>query len=209
MSDDVFEAFGGDNIFNDDEEPRQAEGEGQNNRTFILAVAVLGGLLVFAVGAFMVWALVLNKPVQIAQAPIETPADTATVEVMVVADTPEPTETPVPTNTPPPPTPSPTPLLGPTNTPEGEAVAEGAEPEGTQVVRRTPTPTATLVTVVQSSGAGATTSGGTASGTTSGPASGTAGSAQLSQTGLGEWVLIGVAVLFLATMILARRLRSA
>ena len=205
MSDDVFEAFGGDDIFNDDDEPTQAEGEGQNNRTFIIAVAALSGLLVCAIGAFMVWALFLNNPRQVSEAPVLGPLETPTlelieavdiVEVVVETDTPEPTETPMPTDTPAP-TPSPTPLLGPTSTPEGEGngEAEGGEAEPTQVVRRTAVPTATPATLAQASPPEA-------------PAA-AAGSAQLSQTGLGEWVLIGVALLLLATMVLARRLRSA
>jgi hypothetical protein len=208
MSDDVFEAFGGDDIFNDDDEPKQAEGEGQNNRTFIMAVAVLGGLLVCAVGAFMVWALFLNTPRQMIEAPIEPPVvevaeidevnEVNEVIVIVETETPLPTETPAPTDTPEP-TPSPTPLLGPTSNPdsEGEAVAGGEGAESTQVVRRTAVPTATPPTLAQSTTGGAEV------------AVATGGATQLSQTGLGEWVLIGVAVLLLATMVLARRLRSA
>jgi hypothetical protein len=199
MSDDLFEAFGGDDVFSDDDEPTQAEGEGQNNRTFIIAVAALSGLLVCAIGAFMVWALFLNNPRQVAEAPILEPIETPTlevVEVVVEPETPEPTETPMPTDTPAPP-PSPTPLLGPTSTPDGggEGETAGGNPESTQVVRRTAVPTATPPTLAQAS-------------PPEGPAA-TGGSAQLSQTGLGEWVLIGVALLLLATMVLARRLRSA
>ena len=63
MSDDVFDAIGGDDTFVEDEEEQQPEGEGRN-RTFIVAVAVLGGLLVCALISFGVWALVLNKPQQ-------------------------------------------------------------------------------------------------------------------------------------------------
>jgi cytoskeletal protein RodZ len=201
MSDDVFEAFGDDNIFNDDDEPVEAEGAAQNNRTFIMAVAVLGGLLVCAVGAFMVWALVLSGPRQTTQAPVLAPVESPAVEVIVETDTPEPTETPMPTDTPAP-TPTSTPLLGPTSTPpsEGAASAEGEEAEGTQVVRRTPTPSPTASTLAQASGSTATSAE---------AASGTTATAELSKTGLGEWVLIGVALLLLATMVLARRLRTA
>ncbi len=205
MSDDVFEAFGGDDIFNDDDDEHgQPEGEGQNNRTFIMAVAVLGGLLVCAVGAFMVWALVLNTPREMVEAPVVEPIASPTIElieVVVEPEVPEPTETPVPTDTPAP-TPTPTPLLGPTNTPvpEEDAAGEGEGAEESPVVRRTPTPSPTPPLLVQSSGSGAV----------SGEAAvGPAGSTELSQTGLGEWVLVGVAVLLLATMVLARRLRSA
>lgn len=93
MSDDVFEAFGDDDIFAEDEDLEQPEGEGQN-RTFIIAVAVLGGLLLCALAAFGVWAFVLNGPREAAPAPTEVVV-TPTVEVEeVVAET----ETPAPTD---------------------------------------------------------------------------------------------------------------
>ncbi|MCD6286436.1 MAG: hypothetical protein J7M39_11050, partial [Anaerolineae bacterium] len=148
MSNDTFDTFGGDDIFaEEEEEQQQPEGEGQN-RTFIVAVAVLGGLLVFALISFGVWALVLNKPQQ-AVPPLTEIVATVTVEAMAAeADTPEPaTDTPVPESTP-------TPLLGPTATPAptdekpdaesmaaapGDTEAESAdtEPTATQVPRRT------------------------------------------------------------------------
>jgi hypothetical protein len=203
MSDDVFEAFGGDDIFDDDEQ-RQTDGEAQNNRTFIVAVAVLGGLLVCAIGSFMLWALVLNRPAPVMEAPVEVPTEMVAEEVSIATETPEPTPMPTLTPTPMPtetPEPTPTPLLGPTNTPtaEGVALADG-EDDGdeadTPSVRRTPTPSPTAQTVARAEEPAATSSG-------------ASGSTELAQTGLGEWLLIGLAVFLLATMVLARRLRSA
>ncbi len=212
MSNDTFDAFGGDDIFADEEEEQQPEGDGQN-RTFIVAVAVLGGLLVVALIAFGVWALVLNKPQQ-AVPPLAEIVATVTVEATAAkADTPEvATEKPAPMDTP---EPTPTPLLGPTATPtpadedadaESMAAAPGdteaedadAEPTATQVPRRTPTPTRTpraTPTPRPEAGEAATDYDSSPSG-------------ELSQTGLGEWLLIGGAVLLVAVMVLARRLRS-
>ncbi|MGC9347048.1 MAG: hypothetical protein ACP5JG_02825, partial [Anaerolineae bacterium] len=79
MSDDLFEAFGDDDIFEEEEETAQAaEGEEQN-RTFIIAVAALGGLLLCALIAFGVWAFVLNRPQPADVLPTDTPMPTADV----------------------------------------------------------------------------------------------------------------------------------
>ena len=80
MSDDLFESFGDEDLFADEDEEElseEAEGEGQN-RTFIIAVAVLGGLLICALAAFGVWAFVINPRQAYNQAsealsPTETP----------------------------------------------------------------------------------------------------------------------------------------
>lgn len=207
MSDDVFEAFGGDDIFEEDDELQEPEG-GDQNRTFIIAVAVLGGLLVCALISFGVWALVLNRPQEVVPEPTEAAA-TATLEltatVELATDTPAPTDTPEPTATP---------LLGPTATPDetgamgqeageemgeetGDATGEEAgeeTPAETVVARRSPTPTATPRSTPTPR-----VSGGTSSGV----------SGELSQTGLGEWMLVGGAVFLVAIMVLARRLRKA
>jgi cytoskeletal protein RodZ len=209
MSDDVFEAFGDDDIFAEEEEQEQPEGEGQN-RTFIIAVAVLGGLLLCALASFGVWALVLNKPQEAAPAPTEMVATPTMEEVVVETDTPMPTETPSATDTP---EPTATPLLGPTATPtpdeeemEGEEGAlaqtpaegeEDVEPTATTVTRRTATPTATPRPT--STPRAEASSGGTGFGESTG---------ELSQTGLGEWLLVGAALLFVGVMIVARRLRT-
>lgn len=88
------------------EEKVQEEG---SNRSFVVLVAVLGGLLVLGIGAFVAWALLIapriredvesqnqaifatNTAIAIAAAATET-----------AAVTPTPTDTPVPTDTPPP-----------------------------------------------------------------------------------------------------------
>lgn len=208
MSDDVFDAFGDDDIFAEDDE-QQPEGEGQN-RTFIIAVAVLGGLLVCALISFGVWALVLNKPRSATPPPTEIVA-TVTVEAMAAeTELSEPaTETPAPTDTP---EPTATPLLGPTATAtpadEDEDAADEsmaaapedaeAEPTATQAPRRTATPTRTprpTATPRSETGEAATDYGSTSTG-------------ELSQTGLGEWLMVGGAVLLVAVMVMARRLRT-
>ncbi len=226
MSDDVFEAFGGDDIYTEEEAPNEPEG-GDQNRVFIIAVAALGGLLVCALIAFGVWALVLNRP-QEAQPTEEAPTPTAMLEV-VVEDTPTPesaaTETPAATDTP---EPTPTPLLGPTRTPTpeggeeststgqeaseagraGETVEVGEGGEGAEVGERgegeeaaeatattAPRRTATPTPVPQV----------TPTARTSGTAS---SSQQLTQTGLGEWLLVGAAAVLVAIIIFARRARS-
>ncbi len=106
MSDDVFGTLGDDDILEEEEQkPKTAAGDGQN-RTFIIAVAVLGGLLVCALLSFGVWALVLNRPQEAEtrigealEAAAQTPgAETPAVEVVVdaaAADTPA-AETPEP-----------------------------------------------------------------------------------------------------------------
>ncbi len=115
------------------ENPEETTQEEGKNRSFVILVAVLGGLLVLGIGAFVAWALLIaprirqdvesqneaifatNTAIAIAAAATET-----------AAVTPTPTDTPVPTDTPPP---TATPTSRPTtNTPESE----------------TPGPTATL-----------------------------------------------------------------
>ncbi len=187
MSDDVFEAFGDDDIFSEEEEPKP-EGDGQN-RAFIIAVAILGGLLVCALASFAVWALVLSRP-QEAIPDVLEPIVTETPAVEAIEATPTATLAPTETAEP---TPTATPLLGPTSTPTPEEgdVAAIAEDEATPVVRRTPTPTSTPRADPT-------------------PTVATAVAAQeLAQTGMREAVMIGAALLLIALMVLARRLRSA
>jgi hypothetical protein len=115
------------------EEIIQEEG---TNRSFIILVAVLGGLLVLGIGAFVAWAFLIapgmradieskneaafatNTAVAIAEAATQTAAVTPTA-----TDTPVPTNTPIPTATPTPP---------PTDTPEPET------PEATATIGQTP-----------------------------------------------------------------------
>jgi hypothetical protein len=104
------------------EETNRGEG---TNRSFIILVAVLGGLLVLGIGAFAAWAFLIAPGMR---ADIEsqneairatnTAVAIAEAATMTAAVTPTPTDTPVPTDTPPP-TDTPTPLP-PTATPEPE-----------------------------------------------------------------------------------------
>jgi hypothetical protein len=221
MSDDLFESFGDEDLFEDEEEEisGEAEGEGQN-RTFIIAVAVLGGLLVCALAAFGVWALVINPRQAQNQLPQAQPSPTvtATMEEAVAAtatevaatDTPEPE----PTDTPEP-EPTDTPVMGPTRTPTPEVTEtpepgeadgdtdvsqempgdEDGTPTSTPRPRRTATPRPTPTPRPEDPTAGDT--------------DGMDQDEELSQTGLGEWLLAGAAVLLIGVALLARRLRSA
>lgn len=226
MSDDVFETLGDDELFAEDEQQPEPTAGGNQNRAFIIAVAVLGGLLVCALISFGVWALVLNRP-QEAKSRIGEVTEATMPEVAVEATTipealaptemPAPTETSAPTDTP---EPTSTPLLGPTATPvpeegeaeEGEAEEGGIVEEGdaetsaalaaadvtptaTQAPRRTPTPTRTPAATATPRTSDSQTNLGTTSG-------------QLSETGLGEWLLIGAAVVLVAVMMTARKLRK-
>jgi len=109
------------------ENPEETTQEESKNRSFVVLVAVLGGLLVLGIGAFVAWALLIaprirqdvesrneavfatNTAIAIAAAATET-----------AAVTPTPTDTPVPTDTPPP---TATPTSRPvTETPESETL---------------------------------------------------------------------------------------
>lgn len=223
MSDDLFESFGDEDLFLDEEEEEisgEAEGEGQN-RTFIIAVAVLGGLLVCALAAFGVWAFVINPRQARNQADEALPSPTVTPTLEEVVEE-TPTTEALPTDTPEPdPTETPTPVVGPTRTPtpevtetlavtpgtgDDEEAGEAGEmtpgegedgdvtPTATPRPRRTATPRPTP-TPRSEAGAGEAPDG--------------VEDEELSQTGLGEWLLVGTAVLLLGVALLARRLRSA
>ena len=205
MSDDLFESFSSDDLFEEEVE-NQPEGEGQN-KTFIIAVAALGGLLVISLILFGVWAFVINPRMQANLQPTEavvvveeTPIeDTSTSEadagetLSVVEESP--TDTPEPT---------PTPVVGPTRTPTPEAAAgdegeggeggETAKPTPTSEPRRTPTPSPTRRLVA------------TPKPTERAPAG--SSSESLSQTGLGEYLLIVGAIALIGVAFFARRLRS-
>jgi hypothetical protein len=168
----------------------------------------LGGLLVIALILFGVWAFVINPRMQANIQPTET--------IVIVEDTPEdvdaggesmgagdeevgegvsvPEEK--PTNTP---EPTPTPVVGPTRTPTPEVDAasggEGdAEPTPTSVPRRTPTPSPTRKPDATPQA-------------TSRPPAGSS-SESLSQTGLGEALLIVGAIALIGVAFFARRLRN-
>lgn len=201
MSDDLFsDTFGGDNLFEDEEEQQEkAAGEGQN-RTFLIAVAVLGGLLACALIAFGVWVLVINPNMQQRAAEqlggggvamvTETPATDAVVESTA---TPEPTATATPKPTA---VPTATPVVGPTATPKDDTATGGDTPTPTPVrERRTETPT-------PAGGPAATPTKSTTAGSGS-------TSDSLPDSGLGEIALVAGALLMGVAFLAARKLRSA
>jgi hypothetical protein len=127
------------------EEPGQREAEEageRQNRTFIILVAVMSGLLLIGIIAFCVWLFTVGRGVMFggraAVAPTATPeeaivvaaAETATAEAALAQASPEPTATPPPSPTPLPtiaaPQPTPTPRATPT-----AAVAGAATPTPT------------------------------------------------------------------------------
>ncbi|HOT92288.1 MAG TPA: hypothetical protein PLJ78_13815 [Anaerolineae bacterium] len=215
MSDDLFETLGADSaVFEEEEEEPGDTGEKQN-KTFLIAVGIMGGLLVLAVIAFGVWALVINPRMKAArQAALGGIQETPTVvETTVVPssteETPESTEVPptptvAPTNTPKPtPTRTPTPVIGPTATPGGEGTEATSEAASGEVTP-TPTPrerrTATPTPVPTKAPASAPTPRPT-------PGAGTTG--KTPETGFGEVVLVAIALLLVGVAFTARRLRKA
>jgi hypothetical protein len=113
----------------EEQEEEQAPQESGSNRTFIILVAVLGGLLVLSLGAFVAWAVFIapNMRADIdslnesAFATNTAVAVAAAATQTVAAFTPTPTDTPIPTDTP-----LPTDTLTPrppTDTPEPEPTA--------------------------------------------------------------------------------------
>jgi len=91
------------------EESTQEEGTTGTNRSFVILVAVLGGLLVLGIGAFVAWALLIAPRIrQDVEARNEAIFATNTAIAVAAAATetaavpPTATNTPVPTDTPPP-----------------------------------------------------------------------------------------------------------
>lgn len=209
MSDDLFDTLGADSaLFEEEEEqPEQDTGENQN-KTFLIAVAIMGGLLVLALIAFGVWALVINPQMRRAaqQTSEGVTIEIPTVETDLVAtptvEEAQPTEeeTVPPTNTPKPtPTLTPTPVIGPTATPaEGEAAATSeGEATPTPRARRTDTPAPTPTNAPASVATPRPTT--SASATTE----------RTPDTGFGEIALVAAAVLLVGVFFTARRLRKA
>jgi nitrate reductase NapE component len=174
------------------EEPVEAEAEEageRQNRTFIILVAVMGGLLLIGIIAFCVWMFVVGRGVltggQAAIPPTATPeeaviaaAETATAEAALAQAqvSPEPTATPTPSPTPVPPSPTPRPTI--------------AAPQAT------PTPRVTA------------TSGGT--GSTPVPTyTPTATPSPPAQTGIGAYTALILAAGLLILLVISRRLRTA
>lgn len=219
MGDDLFDTLGADSFYEEEEAEQEQDTGEQQNKTFLIAVIAMGGLLALALIAFAVWALVINPRMQARQqAALTAPTTASVVEVEPPAEeetpvveetspaeeaTPEPTATATPKPTA---TLTPTPVIGPTATPEAGAAGEGAVGEGEgeagqagatpAIVRRTPTP-------VPTQDATATPTRAATSGTT--PATPT----RTPDTGLGEVALVAAALLLMAVFLAARRLRQA
>ncbi len=179
------------------EEPVEAEAEEageRQNRTFIILVAVMGGLLLIGIIAFCVWLFTVGRGVifggQAAIPPTATPeemivgmAETATAEAALAQAYPEPTATPEPSPTPVPPTPTLPPTI--------------AAPQATPTPRVTPTATATR----------AVTAG---AGTTSGAATPTPTAVRPpAQTGIGAYTALILAAGLIILLVISRRLRTA
>ncbi|MGD2105212.1 MAG: hypothetical protein PVJ55_08900 [Anaerolineae bacterium] len=122
------------------ENAEQITQEEGTNRSFIILVAALGGLLVLGIGAFVAWAL-LVAPGMRADVESQNEAVFATNTAVAMAAaatetaavTPTSTDTPVPTNTPPP---------TDTSTPRPTATSESDTPEATATSSlQTPTTT--------------------------------------------------------------------
>jgi len=172
------------------EEPVEAEAEEageRQNRTFIILVAVMGGLLLIGILAFCVWMFVVGRGVltggQAAIPPTATPeeaviaaAETATAEAALAQASPEPTATPTPSPTPIPPSPTPRPTI--------------AAPQATPTPRVTATPGGTGSTPVPTY---------TPTATPSPPA----------QTGIGAYTALILAAGLLILLVISRRLRTA
>ncbi len=170
------------------EEEAEEAGERQN-RTFIILVGVMGGLLLIGIIAFCVWLLTVGRGVMFggraAVAPTAPPeemviagAETATAEAALAQVSPEPTATPAPSPTPVPPTPTPPPTI--------------VAPRVTPTPRATPTATASGV-----AGAGAASP--TPTITPSPPA----------QTGIGAYTALILAAGLIILLVISRRLRTA
>ncbi len=213
MADDLRDAFG-DDIFVDpeDEFGDEVEGEGQN-KMFLIGVAVLGGLLLIAIIAFVLWAAVLNPRMQ-ADRDVQNQAIIATNQAVQIALDATATADAMPTATPlpeepentPTPTATATPVIAPTATPtstpepleppengNGEQPPDDDEGPETAEPRRTATPTRTP----------------TATRTPSAPATGTDDNGELAETGMGEVILVVAGLLLIGVLFVARRLRTA
>lgn len=183
--------------FAEDLEEEGAKGDERQNRTFIILVAVMGGLLLVGIVAFCAWAILVGQgilsggggvadvtPTETIDAAMAIGALTATAEAGM-AETPElPTETPEP----PPPTDVPATAVAtrvpPTPTAQATASVATAGTPGSAAAVASPTvrPAATV--------------------TTQPPR-------ELSETGLGTTTIIVLAAVFLFVLIIARRLRTA
>lgn len=172
------------------EEEAEEAGERQN-RTFIILVAAMGGLLLIGIIAFCIWLLTVGRGIMFGGRASGAPTATPEEAVMAVAETataqaalaqpqasPEPTATPTPSPTPMPPTPTPVPTI--------------AAPQATPTPRVTPTPAAT-------SPPAASAASPTPTVVPSPPA----------QTGIGAYTALILAAGLVILLVISRRLRTA
>jgi hypothetical protein len=191
------------------------EEESTGRSPFALLAAALVGLLVLAVLCIAGASLLQQNgdgvsatSTVIAQINQTTEAQNAfvtqTLIAMAATETQEAlaTDTPTPTPTVPTSTPSPTWTPKPTETPVVQPPGDTPTPNlaGTSIFGGTSTFNATPTVIGGSGGTGGT--GGT------GGAGGTGGTGTLPQTGVGLWGAIGAAVILVAVLIIARRLRT-
>jgi cytoskeletal protein RodZ len=177
-------------FFPDEEEEAAAEEEG-TNRTFIILVAVFGGILALGICAFVVWGFVIYPQIQknLAQnAIVRQTEEVLTAEAAAAPDQPETTEEAVPIETSPPPT-------EPTATATPAEVA-GATEEATATLQPTQTrrPTVTPQEVERESTPTRSTKDG-------------ASEDEVPTTGIGAFGAGGVVVVLLVILVAARRLR--
>lgn len=173
------------------EEPLEPEAEEaaaeRQNRTFLILVGIMGGLLLIGIVAFCVWIFTVGRGLLGGQAAVAPPPSptlaegdlTATaVALMEAQASPEPTATPTPSPTPvPTPTPVPPPTVAaPQATPTPRATAPAGTGGAVATARPSPTPLA-------------------------------AGSPP--QTGIGAYTAVFLALGLLALLIASRRLRTA
>ncbi|HIQ02461.1 MAG TPA: hypothetical protein EYH30_10125 [Anaerolineales bacterium] len=173
------------------------EGDERQNRTFILLVGIMGGLLLIGIIAFCAWVLLVGRGMIGGQAAIPPTATvvegvaaaeaTATAEAITPPEvTPEATET----EAAPSPTPTATSRPSPSPTPTPEATRPGTPVGAAQVTptigpARTPRPTTPTITRTPA--------------TASAPA----------ETGIGAFTAVILATGLLLLLIVARRLRTA
>jgi len=129
-----------------DEEEEAAEEEGAN-RTFIILVAAMGGVLILGICAFVAWALIgpriagdrtaQNQAIEATNTAVAAMAEAMEIETETTGVAPTDTATPLPTNIPPP-----TLTKPPTATPvSATATSEGEEVAQIPTATRQPTAT--------------------------------------------------------------------
>jgi flagellar biosynthesis/type III secretory pathway M-ring protein FliF/YscJ len=173
-------------LFPDEEEEAVAE-EG-SNRTFIILVAVFGGILAIGICAFIVWAAVLLPMMRERETQNALVKQTAEVLTAVAEAAPDETQEPEvePTETPLPPTEEPT-KVPPTATPKEVAVVATEEEEPAATVEATATRRPTVTPKPTATGSGEAD--------------------EVPTTGIGAFGAVGVGIVLMVILVAARRLR--